>query len=679
MLGRRRPDNTYFPHFLRWAQGASGRWRIGLPLAAILLIVAGAVAALVVSHRLEHERRDEQMISDTLWAEQALGFEIHRLVESMQILYRDVELDGGRDPAAFARRASELQQRSPEARLLCRLARSGTPEQCFPRLPAVQARARQQWADVANRAWRLGRPAAQILADTDDGGRVLLAVPVSDGALLAMVSLQQLLNDTVPWWFAHDNEVTLTDLDGNVLAVRDQGVKGRGVYQHRMETAIAGQALFLNANSTRGAPRIVPNLLTAAVIALSALLAWSVWALGRDLKRRTRAERALREQQAFRQAMENSLMSGLRARDLDGTITHVNPAFCDMVGYRAEELIGCRPPMPYWAPENAEESRRRHEQLLARTLRSDPFESVYVRRDGTRLNVLVSEAPLLDGSGRQTGWMASIMDVTGQKKTEAILRSQDERMNHRSRLITLGEMASALAHELNQPLAAINSYCSAADNLLRYADRDAAAARDVDGEIGALVSKARVQAERAGQIISRVHSFARKAELTLAPVALADVMNGLLPFIRLQTTRAGESVQVQVPPDLPPVLVDRVLLEQVVLNLTRNAFDAMSHLAPAARRILICVEDVGEGGGGPLRVSVRDWGHGLTGDVRDALESPFFTTKAEGMGMGLTVCRSALEMMRSHLRYESAVVGARFYFDLPVAPAAVPSSMQATP
>ncbi|WP_256977701.1 sensor histidine kinase [Bordetella genomosp. 10] len=638
-----------------------------MPLAVILLIAAGAIAALLVSRGIEHERRNEQMISDTLWAEQSLDFETNRLVESMQVLYRDVELDEGRNPGIFARRAAELQQRSPEMRLLCRLPRGGAPQQCFPQQPPAGLETAAPWADVADRALRLKHPSAEFWRGATERGMVLLAVPVYDGALVALVSLPQLLNDTLPWWFAHDNEVTLTDLDGNVLAVRDPGVKGRGVYQHHMETAIAGQAFFLNANSTRDVPRVVPNLMAGAVIALALLLAWSVWMLGQDLKRRTAAERALREQQAFRQAMENSLMSGLRARDLDGVITYVNPAFCDMVGYTESELIGCVPPMPYWAPENTEQSLRRHEQLLARTLRSDPFESVYLRRDGTRLSVLVSEAPLLDGNGRQTGWMASIMDITEQKKAEDFRRRHDERINHRSRLMTLGEMASALAHELNQPLAAINSYCSAADNLLRHADRDAAASRDVHGDIVAMVSKARAQAERAGHIISRVHSFVRKAELTLAPVSLGEVINGLLPLIRLQTTRAGESIQVQVPAGLPRALVDRVLLEQVILNLTRNAFEAMEGLAPAARRILISVQEMNRDGRGPLRVSVRDWGHGLAGDLEQALESPFFTTKPEGMGMGLSVCRSALELMRSHLRYEAADVGARFYFDLPAA------------
>ncbi|MFC4278367.1 sensor histidine kinase [Achromobacter aloeverae] len=669
MSGQTKPDNTYSPHFSRWRSDAATQWRVGLPLAVILLIAAGAIAALLISRGIEHERRDEQMISDTLWAGQSIDFETNRLIESLQVLYRDVELDGGRDPGLFARRAAELQQRSPEMRLLCRLAPGEPPRQCFPQRPPAGLESAEPWMGVADRAWRLKHPAADLWRGASDRGMVLLAVPVDDGALVALVSLPHLLSDTLPWWFAHDNEVTLTDLDGNVLAVRDPGVKGRGVYQHRMDSGIAGLEFSLNANSTRELPRVVPNLLAGAVIALALLLAWSVWMLGQDLKRRMRTERALREQQAFRQAMENSLMSGLRARDLDGMITYVNPAFCDMVGYDETELIGSRPPMPYWAPENTEQSLRRHEQLLARTLRSDPFESVYLRRDGTRLSVLVSEAPLLDGNGRQTGWMASIMDVTEQKKAEDFRRMQDERINHRSRLMTLGEMASALAHELNQPLAAINSYCSAADNLLRHADRDAAASRDVHGDIGAMVSKARAQAERAGHIISRVHSFVRKAELTLAPASLAEVITGLLPLIRLQTTRGGESIQLRVPEGLPRALVDRVLLEQVVLNLTRNAFEAMAGLPPATRRVLISVRamDVGGDGHGPLRVEVRDWGHGLAADLEQALETPFFTTKPEGMGMGLSVCRSALEMMRSHLRYETAEVGARFYFDLPAA------------
>lgn len=670
MLDPSDTDNTYFPHFARWSRQARQHWRVGLPLTAIVLIVAGAVVALLLSRELEHERREEQMISDTLWAEQALSFEAHRMIESIQVLSRDLDIDTSVDTYLFERRAAELLQRSPEVRLLCRADATRGLRRCYPRAATGPAGQPELWKEILDRSLRLDRPAVKLWAGAPEPGMMLVAVPAQDGeqdsALVALVSLPQLLSDTLPWWFAHDNEVTLSDFAGEVLAVRDPGVKGRGVYTHRMQTEIAGETFFLNANSTRDVPRVVPNILTVAVVGLSFLLAWCVWALWRDLMRRTRAEAALREQQALRRAMENSLMSGLRARDLDGRIIYANPAFCEMVGYRSEELIGRLPPMPYWAPENAEQSRRRHEQLLARTLPSDAHESVYVRRDGSRLTVLVSEAPLLDGDGRQTGWMASIMDISEQKRAQEFQRLQDERMNHMARLMTMGEMASALAHELNQPLAAINSYCSAATNLLDYADREAAAARDVDGDVHALVSKARIQSERAGQIIGRVHDFVRKSDPVLEAVALAEVVDELLPLVRLQTSRSGEAVQVKADKDLPPVQADRVLLEQVLLNLTRNAFDAMEDLPPAARRVLITLETLPDEDGGRLRVAVRDWGHGLIDGARQALEEPFFTTKPRGMGMGLAMCRSALERMRARLHFEALDVGARFYFDLPI-------------
>lgn len=673
MLDTSDTDNTYFPHLSRWRHQSGQHWRVGLPLVAIVLIVAGAVVALLFSRELERERRAAQMISDTLWAEQALGFEAHRMIESIQVLSRDLEMETAADAHVFERRAAELLQRNTEIRLLCRVDASQALGRCFPRAPNGPAGQSALWHEVLDRSLRLDRPEAMLWPDAPEPGTLLVSVPAQGGelgsALVAMVSLSQLLNETLPWWFAHDNEVRLTDVGGAVLAVRDPGVKGRGIYTHQMQSEIAGQTFLLNANSTRGIPRVVPNALTGAVVGLSLLLAWCVWALWRDLMRRTRAEAALREQQAVRQAMENSLMSGLRARDLDGRIIYANPAFCEMVGYRPEELIGHVPPMAYWAPENAEQSLLRHEQLLARTLSSEAYESIYVRRDGTRLTVLVSEAPLLDGDGQQTGWMASIMDITEQKRAQEFQRLQDERMNHMSRLMTMGEMASALAHELNQPLAAINSYCSAASNLLDSTERDAAAGRDVDGDIYALVSKARVQSERAGQIIGRVHDFVRKVDPTLVPLALDEVVRELLPLVRLQTSRRGEAVQVQVDAGLPPVLADRVLLEQVLLNLTRNAFEAMSQLPPAARRVLITIEALQGDECSRLRVAVRDWGHGLIDNARQALESPFFTTKPHGMGMGLAVCRSALESMCSHLRYEALEAGARFYFDLPVSQA----------
>ncbi|WP_345796823.1 PAS domain S-box protein [Castellaniella sp. MT123] len=649
---------------------ASPRWLVGLPLAVIVLIVAGAIAALLVSSRFERDQRGEQLISDTLWAEQAIDFESQRLIEAMRIMGRDLDAAPD-DVVLFQRRAADLLQRSVEARALCRVV-SGLPSQsCLPAysgndMPNAAAGRAQVWRDTLERALRLGRPAATLLGGDGTRHDLLLAVPVPGSqhvhALLAVVSLERLLNSTLPWWFAHDNEVTLTDLDGNLLAVRDASVKGLGVYTHRIEAGVADQAFYLNANSTHGLPHLVPNMLTGVVIALSLLLAWSAWLLWRDLVRRSRAENALREQQALRQAMEDSLVSGLRARDLDGRITYVNPAFCEMVGYGPEDLIGHGPDMPYLALELKDRSRQRHAQLMAGTLSNKACESTYVRRDGTRLTVLVSEAPLLDGAGKQTGWMASIIDMTEQKRAQEFQHQQNERMNHMARLMTMGEMASALAHELNQPLAAINSYCTAALNVMAHGGGN-------DTESCGLIDKARSQAERAGRIIRRVHHFVRKTEPLPGPVALDEVIAELLHLIRLQTARAGEPIQMSIPATLPRVLADRVLLEQVLLNLTRNAFEAMAQLPPSERRVIISADLVQAGESATaVCVSVRDWGAGLTQEnALQAMESPFFTTKSDGMGMGLAVCRSALELMGSRLQYRGGEGGgACFYFDLKV-------------
>ncbi|OXH87032.1 PAS domain-containing sensor histidine kinase, partial [Burkholderia multivorans] len=215
--------------------------------------------------------------------------------------------------------------------------------------------------------------------------------------------------------------------------------------------------------------------------------------------------------------------------------------------------------------------------------------------------------------------------------------------------------------ELNQPLAAANSYCTAALNLMT-----GDAPLDDAGGPRELLAKGRHQVERAGQIIRRVQQFVRKTTPSLGPVAPDAVITGLLPLVQLQTSRSGERVDTVLEPALPPVLADRVLLEQVLLNLTRNAFDAMAYLPASERIVLIRAERIAASEGDPavVRIGVRDRGRGLPDEARDALERPFFTTKPDGMGMGIAVCRSALETMHSRLRYAPSGDGACFYFDL---------------
>src|SRR5690606_3430908 len=166
----------------------------------------------------------------------------------------------------------------------------------------------------------------------------------------------------------------------------------------------------------------------------------------------------------FRTAMEDSLVTGLRVYDLSGRITYVNPAFCRMVGIPAQDLIGRSPPMPYWAPEVMDEYQERFALRIAGKINTQGFETIFLRRDQERFPVLVYESALVDENGRQTGWMGSILDISDRKRFEDLNRRQQEKLQASARLVTMGELASTLAHELNQPLDAITSYTTGALN-----------------------------------------------------------------------------------------------------------------------------------------------------------------------------------------------------------------------
>src|SRR5690606_33320146 len=176
------------------------------------------------------------------------------------------------------------------------------------------------------------------------------------------------------------------------------GGAGRGFYTHRRTLNLAGVSLQLTTNSIKSAPKLLPSLLVDIVILLSLGLIWSLIALWRDINRRLAAETALREQIAFRSAMENSLITGLRARDLDGRVTYVNPAFCEMVGMPADSIVGRLPPMSYWAPEAVAEYHQHFSQVTAGTASHQGFETIFMHADGNRIPVLIFESPLVDDS-----------------------------------------------------------------------------------------------------------------------------------------------------------------------------------------------------------------------------------------------------------------------------------------
>ncbi|TNF61382.1 MAG: PAS domain S-box protein, partial [Burkholderiales bacterium] len=396
----------------------------------------------------------------------------------------------------------------------------------------------------------------------------------SSGFLVVTYSLPGLLTELTDRERLRGRSLAFTEPDGTRLAMHGSVSDLRRLQRASAVLDLPGHTLMLRLEGPRivgsGFIGLFPNLLTAVVGALSLSLLAVLVLLGRDMRRRQQAEHELADALAFRQAMENSLVTGLRARDMQGRITYVNPAFCQMVGYRAEELVGAGVPFPWWPTELADEyGQRQAVRLAGQTLPREGYESVFQRRDGTRFPVLIIEAPLMDAQGVQTGFMGAILDLTEQRRIEELNRASQERLQATARLATMGEMASLLSHELNQPLAAISSYATGSLNLL---DQPAALPQ---GDIRQAMRRIAEQADRAGRVIKSVADFVRRRDQVREAVNPSDLIEAIRPLLDLQAKKQGIRLQLRVAPGCPAVVCDRTMIEQVLLNLARNGMQAM--------------------------------------------------------------------------------------------------------
>jgi two-component system sensor histidine kinase DctS len=369
--------------------------------------------------------------------------------------------------------------------------------------------------------------------------------------------------------------------------------------------------------------------------------------------------------------MEDSLLTGLRARDRQGRIVYVNPAFCRMVGFSADELQLATLP-PYWPPERVAEYQRRQVERLGpapdagRTGGgpSEGFETVFMRKDGERFPVMIYEAPLVTGTGKQTGWMSAVLDLSAQRRVEDLSRQQQERLQATARLASVGEMASLMSHELNQPLAAIASYATGSLNLIASPMLPTADGEVPDPELLPSLQHAlqRIaeQADRAGRVIKSVHDFVRRRHQAHEVISADLLIESVLPLVRLQARKSGAHVELDVLQPPPRVRVDRTMVEQVLLNLARNGIQAMEADTPLDQRVLTlrvrmapsATLDSGHGGTRWVLFSVIDAGPGIAADVAQRLFTPFFTTKPEGMGLGLSLCRTVIEQHGGAMDFE---------------------------
>ena len=655
------------------------------------LLWAALVALLVVAQTLlvvltlDHESARAQDEADAAAAEAAaaLRSELLRTVQSVQaLLWNDPSPSQWRLDAAEMLRARRdllaLERRDAALRVQQALTTPyGDPP--FAVVPRAQMSSEAEAACAAARRAAAPQFSRSYFVPQAGGlGQeaidVCVPLPDSDGGYqVATLSLAATLERALPAGTLRRHEITLIEGDGTRLA-RAGGLRGAGVFRSERVVDLPGHALQLRADSVDGRPQLIPNLTLALVLGLSLALAAVVVLLARDVRRRAAAEAALADALAFRKAMEDSLSTGLRARDLDGRITYVNPAFCAMVGFDADELMRAAEP-PYWPPEHAATyARRQQARLSAAAAGGDAhegFETVFMRKNGERFPVMIYEAPLVDGHGAHTGWMSAVLDMSAQRRVEDLSRQQQERLQASARLATVGEMASLLSHELNQPLAAISSYAHGSLNLLDAADAD------TPGLLRQALARIAEQAERAGRVIKSVHDFVRRREHAHESIRVDQLLDAVLPLMRLQARKSGTRIEVDLPQPPPRVRCDRTMIEQVLLNLARNGIQAMEAATPLERRVLVL--RVRAADARRVQFAVADAGPGIAPDVAARLFTPFFTTKAEGMGLGLSLCRTVIEQHGGALEFACpAGGGTEFRFTLP-ADAARPREGAAAP
>jgi len=635
-----------------------------MALVALVAVAQGLLVALTLSY--ESSRAQEQ--TDEVASDLAVDIrrQVLTSVQDLQSLAWGIQ-----DADAWGVRAQRfLQEHRPVSRLEVRdeamklllIQEDTSRNTLFARFPREQVL--PDLAGACATALRTGSAtlSSSYFVPTDESlaGEVMdLCLPVQQAGsgarlLLATFRLSSLLDAAVSAVRVQKHEVSIVEADGARLA-RSGHARGAGIYVTLRLVDLPGRSIQLRVDSSSARPSLIPNLAVALVLGLSLLLTIVLVLLARDVRRRALAERALAEALAFRKAMEDSLSTGLRARDLEGRLTYVNPAFCDMVGYSPEALLGVLVP-PYWPPEKREEYQQRQAQRLRLAPRGEVpvtegrrgqegFETLFMRSNGERFPVMIYEAPLVDRQGRQTGWMSAALDLSEQRRVEDLSRAQNERLQATARLATVGEMASLLSHELNQPLSAIASYATGSLNLM---DDDGPPPPDL---LRQALTRIADQAERAGRVIKSVHDFVRRREQFLEVLPLDVVVESVLPLVRLQARKSGVEVEVDLLSPSPRVRCDRTMIEQVVLNLARNGIQAMESVQPLGRRVLRL--SVSVDGDRWVVLAVRDRGQGIAPEVAERLFTPFFSTRSEGMGLGLSMCRTVIEQHGGALTFET--------------------------
>ena len=664
---------------MKFSLGA-GRWWLWSALCVLLLLLLGALVFLARAYEDSRLTTELERTASELVAE--IKADLNRNALAFSALNQSHPDEAGwlRGSSALLlenREVLRAEWRDPE--LQVRLAQvSPFLPFLFETLPRAQVQPDVQQACANARRYNGPAYSTSYFMPLQQGlGQELLEMclhlPDDEGYLVLTYSLGNLLAERIGREARGTLSVALTDSDGSRLAIAGQLPRPQETLQAVQLLELPGSAYSLRLQQSRELASLRPKALSSTLTLLVLVLAGVLALLAFDVRKRLRTEARLAEALAFRKAMEDSLLTGLRARDMKGRITYVNPAFCRLVDRSSEQLIGSSNPASYWPPERIEEYMERDARRRASL--PEPrqgFEAEYMRPDGSRLPVWIVEAPLIDAQGRQTGWMSSVLDLSAQRKVEEQSRASQERLAATARLAMAGELASLISHELNQPLATIANYANGSLNLLQDAGQDCQAIQ-LDLELA--IRRIAAQAERAGKVIRSVSDLVRRRERERSAVAPQALFDGIAPLVQLQARKTGIEVRWQVDPGCPAAWCDATMVEQVLLNLVRNGLQAMPAGDPPAASGLRTLElrasaaEPPEGSQRPrILFTVTDHGQGLSEEVAARLFTPFFTTKPEGMGLGLSLCRTVVEQHGGTLDHApGSPRGTVFRFTLPAA------------
>ena len=356
--------------------------------------------------------------------------------------------------------------------------------------------------------------------------------------------------------------------------------------------------------------------------------------------------------------------------DVEGRVLYTNSAIEELFGYQAEELLG--EPVARIMPEGFAGQHQSHVSSYLATGKSGALghsrELLGLRKNGEQvpLQVTVNELTTEDG----THFAGVLRDLTEQNERQVSLHRQREQMARIARLSTMGEMTASIAHEMNQPLTAIAMYAQACERMLRQSSPDREKLLDA-------LNKLSDQALRAGAVNERVQQFARSEGGPKEALDINLLMQDIRPLAAGDARAHGIELQYKLGEGLPLVLCSGINMQQVVVNLLRNAFDAMAEISCENGNDVVLSTELVEGEAGELqtpsetgsyvRVSVSDDGPGISAEVARTLFNPFQTSKLNGMGLGLSTCRGLIEDEGGQLEYENRPgYGVTFFFTIPV-------------